>query len=91
MINKTKISVLWTKRIFNIYLDRVPSLAEQAKKLNNLTCELKEFKGTVAKRNLQDSYRFAEIAEYEDYKLNVANSNRVMITGTLFMTFILFL
>ncbi len=82
MIYKARISIYGLAEVFNIYLEQVPSLAEQAKKLNSLTCELKEFKGTVAKRNLQDSYRFAEIAEYEDYKLNVANSNRVMITGT---------
>ncbi len=61
--------------------DDVPSLAQQARDLKNLSFELKEFKGTVAKRNLQDAYRFAEIAEYEDYKLNVANSCRVMVTG----------
>ncbi len=62
-------------------VDDVPSLKQQATDLKNLSFELKEFKGTVAKRNLQDSYRFAEIAEYEDYKLNVANTCRVMVTG----------
>ncbi len=66
----------------------MPSLSQQAKDLKNLSFELKEFKGTVAKRNLQDSYRFAEIAEYEDYKLNVANTSRVMVTGTIYVSYL---
>lgn len=59
----------------------VPILEGQAKEIKSLSNEVKEMKAENKIRRLQDSYRFAEIAEAEDYKLNVANSNRVMITG----------
>ncbi len=59
----------------------MPSLQEQAKELRNLSSEFKEFKTECVTRRLQDSYRFAEIAENEDYKMNMANMNRVMVAG----------
>lgn len=59
----------------------VPSLHEQARELKRLSSDLTDFKEVYSKRLKQDTYRFAEIAEQEDYKLNVANSNRVMIVG----------
>ncbi len=59
----------------------VPSLVEQASELRNLSSEFKEFKSDCVTRRMQDSYRFAEIAENEDYKLNAANTNRVMVAG----------
>ncbi len=61
----------------------MPTLAEQAKELKRLSGDLTDFKTAVAKRTLQDSYRFAEIAEAEDFKINSANSDRVMVTGML--------
>ncbi len=62
---------------------KIPSLEEQALELKSLSSEVKEMKAETKIRRLQDSYRFAEIAEADDYKLNVANSNRVMITGNV--------
>ncbi len=59
----------------------VPSLIEQARELRNLSSEFKEFRSDCVTRRMQDSYRFAEIAENEDYKLNAANTNRVMVAG----------
>jgi hypothetical protein len=56
---------------------------EQARELRNLSSEFREFKSDCVIRRQQDSYRFAEIAENEDYKLNQANSNRVMVAGIL--------
>lgn len=56
-------------------------MAQQAQELRRLSDELATFKSDYQKRKLQDTYRFAEIAEAEDYKLNLSNSNRVMITG----------
>jgi hypothetical protein len=61
----------------------VPSLQEQARELRNLSSEFKEFKTECVTRRLQDSYRFAEIAENEDYKMNMANMNRVMVAGKI--------
>ena len=59
----------------------VPTLQETAQELRRLSSEVTEFKGVYATRVKQDTYRFAEIAESEDYKINLANSNRVMIVG----------
>ena len=56
-------------------------MASQAKAIKRLSGDLDDFKVKVAKRNLQDAYRLAEIAEQEDYKINMANADRVMITG----------
>lgn len=59
----------------------VPGLVQQAQELRRLSDEFAVLKADYAKCKLQDTYRFAELAEAEDYKLNLANSNRVMITG----------
>ena len=53
----------------------------QAAELKRLSDDFKTFKETYGVRRLQDSYRFAEIAENEDYKTNLASSNRVMVNG----------
>ena len=53
----------------------------QAAELKRLSDDFKDFKETYGVRKLQDSYCFAEIAENEDYKTNLASSNRVMVTG----------
>lgn len=65
----TKISIL----NFKMFTD-VPTLGEQAMELRRLSDEFKGFRAEYAERKKQDTYRFAEIAENEDY-------NRVMITG----------
>jgi hypothetical protein len=59
----------------------LPRLEEQEKGLRKLSDDLKTFKDDYTTRKTQDSYRFAEIAENEDFKLNNANTNRVLITG----------
>jgi hypothetical protein len=56
-------------------------LKEQSCELRRLSSELTDFKCEYKKRTLQDSYRFAELAEVEEFKTNAANSNRVMIVG----------
>lgn len=61
----------------------VPGLVQQAQELRRLSSEFATLKEDYTKRKQQDTYRFAELAEAEDYKLNLANSNRVMITGKL--------
>lgn len=66
----------------------VLTLEEQSQELRRLSAELKDFKVVYTKRVLQDSYRFAEMAEAEDYKMNLANSDRVMITGVLLLIII---
>ena len=53
----------------------------QAEELLHLSEDFKEFKATYNIRKQQDSYRFAEIAENEDYKINLASSNRIMVNG----------
>jgi hypothetical protein len=57
------------------------TLREQSKELRRLSSELTDFKCVYKKRTLQDSYRFAELAEVDEFKTNTANSNRVMIVG----------
>ncbi len=49
--------------------------------LKKLSTDINELKEDYGIRKKQDSYHFAEIAKNEDYKLNLANANRVMITG----------
>ncbi len=63
------------------YLELLPRLEEQEKSLKQLSEDLKSFKEDYTTRKAQDSYRFAEIAENEDFKLNTANTNRVLVTG----------
>jgi len=58
-------------------------LREQAVAVRRLSTELLDFKCVYKKRTLQDSYRFAELAEVEEYKTNLANANKVMIVGKL--------
>ncbi len=59
----------------------VMTLKEQSVELRRLSSELTDFKCEYKKRTLQDSYRFAELAEVDEFKTNTANSNRVMIVG----------
>ena len=61
----------------------MPTLEEQAKDLKQLTTEFREFKEVCKKRTLQDNYRFAEIAEADDFKYNLSNADRVMVNGEL--------
>ncbi len=61
--------------------DAIPTLHDQAKELKRLSTDLSDFKEVYSKRLKQDTYRFAEIAEAEDFKINMANANRVMIVG----------
>ena len=61
----------------------MPTLEEQAKELRQLSTEFHDFKKVCKKRSLQDTYRFAEIAEADDFKYNMSNSNRVMINGEI--------
>ncbi len=49
-----------------------------------MSSDFKSFKESYDVRKQQDTYRFAKIAEHEDFKINQANCNRVMITGSLF-------
>ncbi len=56
-------------------------LSRQSEELRRLSNDFKSFKETYSVRLQQDTYRFAEIAENEDFKMNQANCNRVMVTG----------
>jgi hypothetical protein len=73
----------------NVYLDILvvaelqQSVKEQTQNLRSLTKELLEFKSDYEARKKQDTYRFAEIAEVEDFKTNSANTTRIFITGEL--------
>jgi hypothetical protein len=55
----------------------------QSEELRRLSNDFRSFKESYDIRKQQDTYRFAEIAEHEDFKINQANSNRVMVTGEL--------
>jgi|LakMenE18May11ns_1017448.scaffolds.fasta_scaffold9406271_2 hypothetical protein len=59
------------------------TLQEQSNELRRLSTELTDFKCVYKKRTMQDSYRFAELAEVDEFKTNTANSNRVMIVGRI--------
>ena len=63
----------------------MPLIQEQAKELKQLSLELHDFKEEYVARKSQDTYRFAEIAENEDFKLNNANLNRVLVTGECYL------
>ncbi len=58
------------------------SVELQAQNLRSLTKELFEFKHDYEARKKQDTYRFAEIAEVDDFKTNNANITKILITGT---------
>lgn len=80
------IFAMWSLNIGNESL--VLAFEQQAQDLRQLKTEFGDLKEELRKRKLLDSYRFAEIAENEDFKLNTANSNRVMVTGNLIQNLI---
>ncbi len=61
----------------------LPRLEEQEKGFKQLTEDLKTFKEDYTTRKTQDSFRFAEIAENEDFKVNTANTNCALVTGNV--------
>ena len=61
----------------------MPTLEEQAKELKRLSTDFNDFKKVCQKRTLQDTYRFAEIAEADDWKYNLNQSDRVMVNGKI--------
>jgi hypothetical protein len=63
------------------FLFIVEERRRQAEELRRLSSDFRSFKESYDVRKQQDTYRFAEIAEHEDFKINQANCNRVMITG----------